>query len=922
MSRVRLNHAVGLGDLILLLDQFGPDVGAQMAAFAGFSAPERAGTDPMRQASINEPDVVIDPGPAPSMSATTALDVPTFWDLTFWVVVRREPIQWQIMPDGAPNTSEDDAQAVMPPVSQDVVPPPDNCFFPRQRLDSDLRHFVGRGEPSRRLDSRVLVERLARGDIVRHLPRVPFTAWPRDVVVVVDGSDHLRPYVAEFWKCAKALQSLLGQARLRIGYNLITKENQLFAWRPRGLLRMEPFQVHPETLVLALSDLGSLFMGERARNRWNAWGTRWADEGARLVALQPALPLIPAPDTPWATLLTGPDDRIFPWLTPPEASVKTLKTIQQQALVTLLGLVSLTVQCSFSMLRQFAALLPAETHGLGLESLVLQHEHVSVGRTLVRVHSEALVVYRRYWRSRRNDKLTQELLVRAWALISARHLTMNPVLAGEEAALFPMQCGWRDKPDLAFFKQLEQMMREQNNEDVARYINRFEERYYQNSALWTSDDVVLRLLAHKRRLLPRLRHPAYPAGAEAFVGVMDDLLTEPKRRYGLFYRHATLQLERLDDPATLPNGFHASMKIAEIETGLPHVLAGAEASLLARQPLSQDAVIPVTSHRSDQLILRTEREIVTLKSLPIPEEAESMAFAEGGLTLTLNETYDRRTLRWLAPGSQTLPDGSVYHRIKGAWVDARLYEALDGENFPPPQWATRLGLDGYGVWAEFEVKGVTQRMRWIEAGIFNMGSDVAEGSDHYEQPKHPVWLTRPFWLADTACSQALWVALENENPSDYSGLDRPVENVSWRATVAFIQKLNQTLGTELFRLPREAEWEYACRAGTETAFSSGDQLTKVQANFAGDQTVPVFSFLPNAWGLYQMHGNVWEWCDDGLRAYTAAVAVDPCGPEGTLRVFRGGSDWNGARPCRSAYRGHLLPGFAWRNQGFRVASGP
>ncbi len=197
----------------------------------------------------------------------------------------------------------------------------------------------------------------------------------------------------------------------------------------------------------------------------------------------------------------------------------------------------------------------------------------------------------------------------------------------------------------------------------------------------------------------------------------------------------------------------------------------------------------------------------------------------------------------------------------------------------PPPWAADWGRDEYGPWVEFDFQGATQRLRWIPAGRFLMGSPESElGRYEDEGPQHQVTLTQGYWLFDTAVNQALWTAVMGENRSRHKGQNLPVDSVSWHDARAFIARLNEALPGLVLDLPTEAQWEYACRAGTSTPFSTGDNLSTDQANYNGNyphgdypkgeyrgQTVPVRQFAANARGLYQMHGNLYEWCADGQR---------------------------------------------------------
>ena len=175
-------------------------------------------------------------------------------------------------------------------------------------------------------------------------------------------------------------------------------------------------------------------------------------------------------------------------------------------------------------------------------------------------------------------------------------------------------------------------------------------------------------------------------------------------------------------------------------------------------------------------------------------------------------------------------------------------------------------------------------------------------------------------------------------PSKFAGKPgHPVESVTWHNCVAFCQLVQGQLGGDLtFRLPSEAEWEYACRAGTTGAYHDGSACTQPEGNDpaldrlgwfsknSGGSTQPVGLKACNNWGLYDMHGNVWEWCRDTLRDYTAEASVDPLGPDssGASRVLRGGGWYVSARSCRAAYRFADDPGDDWNVCGLRLSAGP
>jgi formylglycine-generating enzyme required for sulfatase activity len=284
-----------------------------------------------------------------------------------------------------------------------------------------------------------------------------------------------------------------------------------------------------------------------------------------------------------------------------------------------------------------------------------------------------------------------------------------------------------------------------------------------------------------------------------------------------------------------------------------------------------------------------------------------------------------------------------------------------------PAWASEWGDDPHGVFAAFTLGEVTQRLRWIPAGRFRMGSPESETAglaEHdyerdwfaREHPQHDVYITRGFWLFDTPCTQALWEAVMGDNPSRYRSPDRPVERVSWEDVQGFLARIEARLPGLGLVLPSEAQWESACRADTATALYSGP-IEILGANnapaldpiawYGGNSgqgyelveghdssgwremqypnpksgTRPVGLKAPNPWGLYDMLGNVWEWCADGLRTYEEQWCQDPIGPSGpgADRAIRGGSWGGGARDCRSACRGGRDPGLRSEALGFRCA---
>jgi sulfatase modifying factor 1 len=247
---------------------------------------------------------------------------------------------------------------------------------------------------------------------------------------------------------------------------------------------------------------------------------------------------------------------------------------------------------------------------------------------------------------------------------------------------------------------------------------------------------------------------------------------------------------------------------------------------------------------------------------------------------------------------------------------------------PSAPWAARSGRDQYGAFADLELRGETQRFRWCPAGSFMRGSSR-------------VTLTRGFWMGETLVTQALWSVVMGVNPSEFRSAlsgSMPVEQVSWWDSVGFASEVSRLMGLRPvyagsgddvrwdqavpgFRLPTEAEWEYATRAGQGFEFAGSDRAADVAWTFknSGGRPHSVGIKMPNAWGLRDMSGNVYEWCWDRYGDYPRSDSVDPAGPSsGPNRVIRGGSWLNVPRSARVAYRNWFGPGSRDIDLGLRL----
>jgi formylglycine-generating enzyme required for sulfatase activity len=272
--------------------------------------------------------------------------------------------------------------------------------------------------------------------------------------------------------------------------------------------------------------------------------------------------------------------------------------------------------------------------------------------------------------------------------------------------------------------------------------------------------------------------------------------------------------------------------------------------------------------------------------------------------------------------------------VASAWVmgQAKSENAVQGDNGKPAITVP----DGKDVKVEAPRKEFTNsigmKFVWIPPGSFMMGSPKEEKDRKMGEIQHKVTLTKGFYMGVYPVTQEQWREIMGNNPSCFKGeKNLPVEMVSWDDCQEFIKKLRGK-DKKPYRLPTEAEWEYACRAGTKTPFHFGETISTDQANYNGHfrygdgkigvsrgKTTPVGRFPANAFGLFDMHGNVYQWCQDRDGDYPQNEVVDPKGPDGDRgRVMRGGCFYEPPRFCRSVYRTCADPEATFRSFGFRV----
>jgi formylglycine-generating enzyme required for sulfatase activity len=230
-----------------------------------------------------------------------------------------------------------------------------------------------------------------------------------------------------------------------------------------------------------------------------------------------------------------------------------------------------------------------------------------------------------------------------------------------------------------------------------------------------------------------------------------------------------------------------------------------------------------------------------------------------------------------------------------------------------------VGSDRYGSWADLTIGTVTQRFRLCPGGAVLIGSPPSESGRGNGETAHRAIIDQPYWLADTECTQALWRTVMGNNPSSVAGDELPVDQVSFQRAQDFLRTAAEKYPSATLRLPSEIEWEAACRAGSRGPYTGGFELRKLAwyRVTAFDRLSAVAGRQPNAYGLFDVHGNVWEWCQEASRSYPPDA--DGLSVATHAFVYRGGSYADTAEDCRAARRGGNQTGDGTKGVGFRLA---
>jgi len=916
------NALTSRADLLRWAGRYGKDNLQAIAFLAGYemlSQPElkhqqiAPGIEkPDDQQCVTEPSIKVIPGKRPPEP--------------FYYVSQRERSASQ------PNEVDDLAEALIPPAIRGIQPFAENdpdlqtpadalAPLPWQGIvpDARLMPFLRRtlSQPgAQRLDLLGLVKKVSRLQPLNRIPKTSKLIPAGRVVILLDLNYRMLP----FWEDGHQLCQCVVLKQGRLGLDIRTLRDD-----PEGLHgnwfdpdRSPESWVLPMagSVVLIVSDLGQLARdGGVVCRAWHRLGERLLQRGLRPTVVTPV-----APEQRLATL----DgyyhqvqwDRAAPLMVStwkkgrgisyrkvfqqtPQKTPQQAPPQESQIVEHLLGLVAPAIHVEPELLRAVCRLLPAKVSHSGVEAAAWLHPDVHWGYTALQIKDDKRGYYLEKFskeppqRQRQVLGLIKQHHARQFASVWARELLMAQDVIG-----FPLEDigdpAWAE----TFFKRFARTFYEQQGDDaMAHYTRRDQGRQSHQQLKQQQYNSTLYALANQASLQAGRCHlPDWADPAEVWAVVSKP---QPPQPYLLAQQGEALYLS---PPDNSPAGQLANLTLNSDCI----VVDGVFQRVAPGRPIAQ------LSAGQNSVQLDTGRERIRISAMIKPPWVAALGWSQLGLYREIKSREGQLHRSYWHPPE--LGEETSLHR--GVW-----YPEPPG-GITTPGWAQAMGHDCYGIYADLVVNGILQRMRWIEAGHFLMGSPQDEPERYNNEVLHPVILSQGFWLADTTVTQALWRAVMTDNPSRFKGGNRPEQKVTWEHAQGFIDSLNKQYPDAEFRLPWEAQWEYACRAGTTTPFWFGENISPEQVNYDGHnsynnapkgkyrgETVEVKTLPCNAWGLYEMHGNLWEWCQDYWQeAQSAEPALDPKGPQqGDSRVVRGGSWCDYGWGVRSAIRDRDAP---------------
>lgn len=880
--------AVGLADLARLFHLLPAEQRVQQAAWLGFDRRD----PPAQRAEIDGGSVARERGSGSTTASAAALAQEILagsrreilaepeTGMRFWRIeaaIEREPPSIAEL-SLQPGLTRADLES--PGCSLSAVPPAPP-LSPWPTLWSRLRSALHGSLASREPDVAALVRAWARGTWVERIPRLMRRTWAA-ATIWIDRSARLVPFWSDQDAVCLHLERLCGARALEV--RTLDGHLQAVTCERHGDL-VGRQRVDPAAPLLVLGDLGC-YGTDRDRARWAATARRLRRDGIRVAALVPCSPLDPRWDRDLARVWNA-----MPW---ERSAVRNGEFTRDERVRTLLRLIAPTFLAQPGLVRALRQLLSAAEADASTEVDAWQRRDVHAADVTGLVLDAAASTRLRA----EFAQIAPALQAEVRALIARWHRDLPPELLHAETLAWRSWNETEAPGDVerakAFARKVAATAWMPGGEDGEPGLARDYGSYLLGAVrdtLYDEEPALKKLWSVARAHLPGERRPTTIAAHEVVSRG-----PRPGARWWALHQQGD------------------ALIVVPVATGAWSANHG---------PGSPVAVIVAADPR------------VWVRR---GDEARPVTIAlEDGAAIGLQ------------PGERLVLDTD-----RGSEITLEPWERAP--------WAVAAGRDLYGLWAVFEVKGAQQRLRWIPPGRFLMGSPPTEAGRYADEgPQHWVMLTKGYWLGETPVTQALWCAVMTSNPSRFVGDDQPVEQVSWNDCQTFIERLNRSLDGLVTRLPTEAEWERACRAGTTTATWVGD-LTMRGVNdapeldaiawYGGNSGVgfdldndhdssgwperqdphtragtrPVGHRQANPYGLHDMLGNVFEWCQDATeswgRSYISEPAVDPVPlKQGSYRVIRGGSWFSSAGYLRAALRHVNARDDRNDNLGFRLAGG-
>ena len=766
----------------------------------------------------------------------------------------------------------------------DITP----AFYPLvspKNLLPRLFGLLNREHEGRTPDINKILVHLEEGRTLSKIPLQKRTGLGRHLHIIIDHHPHLVPYWTDFSLYLQLLESQLPD--YAFSHELWFGSERFDDWEAPS----------SNSVVIIFSDLGVLSREPESKLQgWLQIGRLLTQSGNQAVAVLPCHP--EECDSRFKSLFT-----LLSW-EPLKCLKKTTLQNREHQADQLVKLLSPAIRLEPGLLRSVR--LAIARHGYhydaGVEALVWQHPEISDPSSVAAsFNSLAREQWLEEFAELTDDALKQTVLnkIREWRAGLDETVWFEELMSLDaDSRTLVDESDLQDAYQylLSFRHEVISESEDKGFEARCRWFKRMEKRLPVESWELPEVGVVLQSIAaklHEKDELHRSRFAIDPANLNS-NGFVERTLSIFQLKQALWIGGEEVEDGLLTGCHLIHIRYRRTLLYCELIPIYSRSHTKPVKSSLQFSIVSSKAVKLCDLPDGYELKVRSDVETLHFSQIKKPDWATAITYKRNGLWLEHDSFGKNYLSKWVNPTKNT----------QCTW-----------EGFP----SEVVGTDQYGLYADMTIHSITQRFRWIKSGTFMMGSSETEEGSVNGEDLHEVTLTEGFWLADTTVTQAFWLAVmgEERSPNHFRGEDRPVDQVSWDDCKQFILKFNKFLGEGvLAQLPSEAEWEYACRAGTSTSFYFGskDDLNLDVVNYSGKwslhdrngETKPVKSYPPNTWGLYEMHGNVWEWCEDYNGQYPAGSVLDPIMLEpDEMRILRGGGWMDSGDFCRAASRNSL-----------------